>query len=162
MLRDEIKESLNEIEILKAEIHNLKDEIKSKEEELQNRTAEEHEKEKKISEFAEKLENLMSENKALKANNELLLEQISYKHSELEKVKRDLINDQCYTKAETDQSVEIERNFTCKDCDSTFKREFDLNIHNSTKHTFRSFRVTSTKERQIFLFPNISRNIPLK
>ena len=55
----------------------------------------------------------------------------------MEKVKLDLIGYKCFTKAETNKSVEIERNFTCKDCDSTFKKEFDLYIHNSTKHTFR-------------------------
>ena len=131
------KESLDKIEILEAEINNLKDTIKIKEEELQAKSSEELIKEKKMCVLTEKIDNLISENKTLKANNEVLLEQISLKHSELEKIKSDFVGNKCNSEAETNQSVEMERNFKCKDCDFTFDREFDLIIHNSTKHTIR-------------------------
>ena len=70
---DKCKESLEEKKILPADIHNLKDRIKRKEEELKARIAEEKEIENRVEQLSEKLESLTGINKALKADNEVLL-----------------------------------------------------------------------------------------
>ena len=88
-LNNKFKESLEEIKILQAEIHKLKDRVKQKEEELEARIAKEHEKDKRIEELNNKLESIKGVNIALKEDNEVLLERISFKHSELEKIKKD-------------------------------------------------------------------------
>ena len=58
----------------------------------------------------------------------------------------------------SDHGEEKEKDITCKVCDLKFKREFDMQIHNSAKHSVKSFGFTATKEKKAFLFPNI----PLK
>ena len=142
-LSDKFKESLEEVKILQAEIHDLKDRIKRKEDELEARMAEEVEKEKRIEELSEKLETLSGVNKALKADNEVLLERISFKHSELEKIKTDFDCEKCDCKINTKSDFQVhinsnhseqhEENFKYKFCDLIFKKEFDLNIHKLSK-----------------------------
>ena len=160
-LSEQIKEGLEEVEILKVEIEHLKNTIHSKETELQ-------EQKDKVDNLSEKVKNLIVKNEKLKADNEHLLERISFKHLELERIKENFNCDKCDVKTETmtdfnvhsnsDHGAETEKDITCKLCDSKFKREFDLQIHNSSKHTLKSFGFTSTKEKKAFLFSNI----PLK
>ena len=75
-MNDKFKATLEEVKILQGEIHNLKFRIKGKENELEGRFVEEQEKEKRIEELSEKLESLAGVYKALKADNEVLLERI--------------------------------------------------------------------------------------
>ena len=160
------------VKILHAEIHNLKDRVKKKEEELEGRIAKEHEKDKRIEELNNKLESIKGVNIALKEDNEVLLERISFKHSELEKIKKDFDCEKCECKIKRKDDFKVhinsnhselhEKNFKCKSCDLTFKREFDLNIHNSAKHIVKSFGISSSQDRKAFLFPNITKNIPTK
>ena len=134
--------------------------------------AEEVEKEKRIEELSEKLETLSGVNKALKADNEVLLERISFKHSELEKIKKDFDCEKCECKMKRKDDFKVhinsnhselhEKNFKCKSCDWTFKREFDLNIHKSAKHIVKSFSISPSQEQNAFLFANIRNNIPKK
>ena len=94
------------------------------------------------------------------------IERIGFKHLELERIKENFNCDKCDFKAETMSEFNVHSNsdhgevkdITCKLCELKFKREFDLHIHNSAKHTVKSFGFTPTKERKTFLFPNI----PLK
>ena len=131
-MNNKFKESLEEIKILQAEIHKLKDRVKQKEEELEARIAKEHEKDKRIEELNNKLESIKGVNIALKEDNEVLLERISFKHSELEKIKTDFDCEKCHCKINTKSDFQVhinsnhselhEKNFKCKSCDLKFKR----------------------------------------
>ena len=165
ILSDSIKKSLEEVDKLKLEISKLKDTIKEKEAVIQSRLKQERDKETMIDELSEKLKNLKDINISLRADNEHLMDRISFKHSELEKIQAELACNKCDFQAESmteflmhtesDHGEEKEKMFTCNHCDLTFNKEFDLQIHNSAKHTVKSFGFTSTKERKAFLFPNI-------
>ena len=119
-----------------------------------------------VNKLSEKVKDLIVRNEKLKEDNEHLLERISFKHLELERIKENFNCDTCDFKAETMSEFNVhsnsdhgeEKDITCNLCDLKFKREFDLHIHNSAKHTLKSFGFTPTKERKTFLFPNI----PLK
>ena len=161
LLSDQIKEGLEEVEELKVEIRHLKNTIQSKETELKEQKDE-------VENLSEKVKDLVVKNENLKTDNEHLLERISFKHLELERIKENFNCDKCGFKAETmtefnvhlnsDHGEEKEKDITCKVFDLKFKREFDMQIHNSAKHSVKSFGFTATKEKKAFLFPNI----PLK
>ena len=152
----------SQIEILKAEIIDLKNSIENKTQQFEALIATEKEetemveavvkdKNLEIDTFKKEIKVLIDENdvlknevKNLKAVKADLSNRIEQKDSLLEQVNSDFACDECDYVAGTLRELVVhirsphktlnKRFFNCVDCKLTFKKEFDLSIHNSVKH----------------------------
>ena len=79
------------------------------------------------------------------------------KDSELKKLQAEFTCDKCDFKAQSlkeflmhvksPHQAEKETNITCVDCNLTFQREFDLQLHKSLKHPGKSHELSWTKTK---------------